>query len=740
MIANCVFDRYIRTYLFPYSVLLSLLPINLLAVDDENIQSIKDAIIDAKEKGLVIKIRHSKVLFCGSSRIGKTNFINLLLKNRFEKSHKPTGVTESHQLFANHCQVMFTELASQTKDKGCQLQYMDYKTQIKWLRGFLSAHPCQNTIPGKRCIHHTRSIYTYVRTYMSIGDSENDNDDNDDFDSSINDQSQQISPVEYQIASEVDAPLNNLPEVWNILTFLDTGGQPAFINLLPALNSSAMITFILHSMEDGVDGLTKNVTVYGDGPKEYSLDYKYIDLVKMLFSMRKPKELHMFEQFLAEKDNEGDKTCYLSLVGTKSDLCNDSNAVAKSIGNKLKPIIDQTIHKSSLIPIGGKYFVPVSSCKAGTDEEDPIATEFRSCIFECLEKRDVLNIPIVWLILELEITNKTKEDDVISFNKVFKICKEYNLITNEADVRTALQFFHHVGIFLYYGSDGSDMKSIADIVITNYQWVFKNLTAMVKAAKRNDDVTEDFRCSGRLDKHVLNKCIDWKLGKDVSVKYFLKLLEKLAIVSPTKRTHDPDEYFMPCVLQTFSLDTSSEQDFLTKFGTKSKADPLLMQLVFGESDVKSHFHDDQSHLVPRGVFCCLINQLLLNHPRFKVQWSIDDNVCVFNNLIVLHDDISKCSVVLIDKIMYLKVEIRQNTTVCESYHGIKGAIASTLKTVCDQLRLDISHICIGFLCSEDDKLYWTAENYDQISENVTIYNRNNNPKQLEESQKIWFLG
>ena len=121
-------------------------------------QEILQVIKDAKEKGLAIKIRHSKVLFCGSSGIGKTNFINLLLKKDFVKDYKPTGVTESHPVLAKHCQV--------TLGKGCTLQYMDYKTQIELLRGFLSTknfHSRQNTVPGKHSIHQpndNRTTYT----------------------------------------------------------------------------------------------------------------------------------------------------------------------------------------------------------------------------------------------------------------------------------------------------------------------------------------------------------------------------------------------------------------------------------------------------------------------------------------------------------------------------------------------------------------------------------------------------
>ena len=670
--------------------------------------------LEARHKGLSIKARHSKVLFCGSSAIGKSNFVNLLLKKKFEESHKPTGVTESHQLLAKQ----ITLVKSQCDSKICELEYLSFEKQITWLRWFFKA-----------------------KNYHSSNFND-DNVDKEKLSGGPTNQPQQTLPVENVVAqSDIDVPSDNPPVVWNLLTFLDTGGQPSFINMLPAVNSSAMITFIILSMEDGVEGLTKKVTVYGDGP-QYSLDYDNIDLVKMLFSMRKPKESHVFEQLLTERSTECDKNCYLSLVGTKSDLCGDRVQVAKSMYNKLEPIIDQTICKSSLIAMDGNYFVPVSNCKAGTDDEDPMASKIRNCIHECLEKRDIYYIPIVWLILELEIQSRTKEESVITFTEIFKICEEGNLITDEADIRTALKFFHHIGIFLYYSSDDSEMKNIADIVITNYQWVFENLTQMVKAAKSTEDISKDLRCNGRLNKQVINH-IDWKLGNNVDKKYFLKLLEKLAIISPTKRADISDEYFMPCVLPTFSFDSTNEQHLLENYGNQGKAESLLMQLVYEESDIKSCYYNDHSYLLPIGVFCCLINQLLLNHPRFKVQWSENDSdPCVFNNLIVLYDDIGECFVVLIDRFMYLEIQIRQNEKIKESEnHEIKNIINYTLIDVCDNLTLQISHIRVGFQCLADGKLYWTrGKDGDQDDADLTMYSHNNKPKKLTESQKIWFSG
>ena len=681
--------------------------------------------LEARHKGLSIKARYAKVLFCGSSAIGKSNFINLLLKKKFKENHNPTGVTESHQLLAKQVALV--------KSKGisnvCELEYLSFDKQIKWLRWFLK-----------------------TKNYHSTNSSEGDEIGNAKQSGGPDNQSQQTShvnqqhqtlPVEHKVAqSNADVPSGNPPDIWNLVTFLDTGGQPAFINMLPAVNSSAMITFIMLSMEDGVEGLTKKVTVYGEGPKNYSLDYDHVDLVKMLFSMRKPKELYVFEQLLAERNTKYKKNCYLSLIGTKSDLCEDSIQVAEDMYHKLEPVINQTIRESSLIEVDGNYFIPVSNCEAGTDDEDPIAFKIRNRIHECLEEREIIYIPIVWLILELEIQRRTEEKSVIFFSEIFDICKEYNLIADEADIRRALKFFHHIGIFLYYSSVDSEMKNIADVVITDYQWVFKNLTQMVKAAKSNKPVTKDFRLKGHLSRQVIN-FIDWKLGKNVDEMYFLKLLEKLAIISPTKRTGASDEYFMPCVLPTFSFDSTSELYLLSNYGTEGKVEPLLMQLVYEESNVKSCYYDDHSYLLPIGVFCCLINKLLLTHPRFKVQWlENDSDPCVFSNLIVLYDDIGECFVVLIDRFIYLELQIRQTPTIGESaYHEMKCMIKSTLTVVCNNLKLHISHIRVGFQCSADGKLYWTeGDDGDRDNADLTLYNLNGNPKKLTETQKPWFSG
>ena len=689
--------------------------------------------IQCRLNGSSIKARHSKVLFCGSSAVGKSNFVNLLLCKKFEEKHIPTSVTKPHHLLAK--QVTIVKSASSSTQ--CKLEHLDEKTQIQWLKWFLHNGKYHTNI-WKSVVAENESI-NLLDVTESITDTRAKDKPELAHVQPENEAAIQTVPssrtlVEKKVSCESDMPQGNPPDVWNMLTFLDTGGQPAFINMLPAVNSSAMITFIMLSMEHGVESLNEKVTVYGDGPNTYSLDYDNADLVKMLFSMRKPKEFQEFDDLLVEHDKKGDKNCYLSLVGTKSDLCKlDSVTVAKNMYKKLEPIIDQTVRKSSLIDIDGTYFVPVSNCKAGTADEDPVATKFRNCIYKCLEGRDMYYIPIVWLILELEIQMRAKEDsvNVVPFDNIFKICQDCNLIKDEADVRAALQFFHHIGVFLYYGSD-EEMKNIADVVITDYEWIFKNLNSIVQVAKSDKPIAKELRKYGILNKELV-KFIEWDKTDNISEKYFLKLLEKLGIIAPTN--NKGGEFFIPCVLQSFESDP---QCLLEEYDTQGKAEPLLMQLVHNKPEEESHFRDNKSYAFPAGVFCCLVNQLLLGYPRFQVQLSL-----VYNNLVELYDTKQNCYVVLVDKYIYLEIQIRHSAVDTDelAYCEIKSKIESELQIVCKKLKLHYSHISVGFRCSKCSDFHLTRKTpYSEQNKDLTFYCQYNKPQTLKATQKIWFTG
>ena len=51
----------------------------------------------------------------------------------------------------------------------------------------------------------------------------------------------------------------SIPKTWDLFTLLDTGGQPEFINMLRAINSSTAITFVVLNISSGKQCLHDSV-------------------------------------------------------------------------------------------------------------------------------------------------------------------------------------------------------------------------------------------------------------------------------------------------------------------------------------------------------------------------------------------------------------------------------------------------------------------------------------------------
>ena len=106
---------------------------------------------------------------------------------------------------------------------------------------------------------------------------------------------------------------------------MGTGGQPQFISMLPAVNSFAMITFIVHKMEKGGQSLIKTVKVqYGNkkGKISYKLHphkYTYLQLIETLISYSSnilPPDTKFLEKVKIEMKyaNTPDQYCLLGLI------------------------------------------------------------------------------------------------------------------------------------------------------------------------------------------------------------------------------------------------------------------------------------------------------------------------------------------------------------------------------------------------------------------------------------------
>ena len=605
-----------------------------------------DRIQKAKESGLTLKLRYTTIAFTGSSAAGKTSFFKLLNKEKFTTEHHSTNVAESKQIVYSAGVV-----GSGVKSQWVELSH---ETMLKQLGSYLKTH--------------TKNLISFT---------------------SLRNKDTKSHTTKFQVedniaehASKSFAKSPSLGDVWKMVNFLDTGGQPEFINLFPTISSSIVLTFIILNMCGGVKSLDEPVKVihskHGRQSYEpYHLHYTNLDLIKLLMAFSKDSSLKTKSPLLPiESKNKNTSISYQCYVGTHADEV--SKEEIQAIESELKCTSDELKCSKLLWELDKKVLFPVNNRTAGGENEDPIADLIRIRIQELVENSNIYEVPITWFILLLEMQRNCAEKNIsfLSYMEVVEICKIGNLSQDEKEVQNALLFFHHMGIILYY----HEVPGMCQYVIINHQWLFEKLTSLVNLTferKGYDiDAITKFENEGQLSRSLIEQI---NLDAGVNTECFVALLQHLKIVAKINE----QKYFMPCVLHSFKSKTS---DILDQHGNIQCTELLV------------HFVNNP---LPRGFFCCLAVEICQNLPK---NWqlplhSTKEMQHTYNNLITFHTSDTGHSISLIDEIGHLEIHIRHKENSPPIHYDVRYFLSKSFDQVCTHLQLDNEQLCYGFLCN-----------------------------------------
>ena len=671
-----------------------------------------DFMLQIRKVGLNIKIRYGKVVLAGSSAAGKTSFFRLLMKQQHCQKHISTGLAETQ-----HVSIVKTQVLQPTQDDNIEFKPLNFDDEISYLRSRLYEK-----------LHAKSSLQT-CKSISQVHESTLQN----------SPKSRVLTEVEADIASTSgthELPIQPIEDVWNILTFIDTGGQPQFLSMLPAVNSTAMVTFIVHKMEGGAQSLYNQVTVtHGNKQgehsfKPYSIGQTNLDLIKALISFTNNIFLHNKTFLNKVCYKRGNFTTCLSFIGTYSDK------VTKEDVSKTDKIIERLVLDAQLnhvwMQVVSNYacLIPINNTTAGQESEDQNAAKIRTKLNLLLQEQSIYEVPIVWVLLELEIRKvcNDRKCSFITYAEVLDLCKEKQLSSNEEFIKNGLRFHHLFGDLLYF----EEVEGMMNFVITDHQWLFDNLTKIV--CHQYSDFSDpklhaDFVHKGMFHQKLLDK-IDLKIV-DLKIS-FLNLLKYLRIIAPLERTEEADTFFMPSLLNSCNFNTNKLK-FLQEFGTSISSEnnksfnvePLLIQFTNNTKPDTFNF--------PRGVFCCLAVQLLNENPDRRLQWSLDEEM-VFDNLITFSTETGHF-VTLIDKIWFLEAQIRHKKSIEPSTcYQIYGILCHSLNIIGQNLQFHDFKLNFGFACKCSTECHITR--YSTKSKFCYCYL--NRQTELTQSHLIWF--
>ena len=769
---------------------------------------LRQMVQQAKNDGLTISVRHGKILFCGASRAGKTSFYRLL-RNKSHKDLDSTNVGHAKQvLISEKVNLVGTDWVS--LDSNLETRALTDRLILKLRQPKVPKSirtSTQAAISVKLNTKNidqnisTANISTSTESFVHTTDTELTTKNQQSAEKSVTEvtharvinspnldkilENQSLIPAveqlqlftENQIANyndKVITPLSELeksiPKTFDLFTLLDTGGQPEFINLLPAINASTAITFVVVNMSEGKQCLDNPVKAQykreGFNYTPHKLKYTNMHLLKCLLSsirittiQTKKGSLHQDVIKVVKQDEHPQPV--VCVIGTHADKLEENfGDVVNYINKRISQLEIMAQNDSDALVIwsdfDGKYLRPVDNTvprgaeviESSNMTDIQIMTlatvqSIRDKSKELLEKKTQYEIPISWFILELEIRTfcKNNEKVCISISDIEKISDKIMPADKKIEkwvIIEIMKFYHIFGTLLYF----DEVNGLNEFVITDPQWLFTNLTKIVTCQFDENhgfydaDLIIKLRNKGICDVELFKK-LNLNL-QDIKIEYFLKLLVRLKVMAP--KDDSLKEYFIPSILPVrddkIDLSTIFDEELgkavvFTTNGKEIEIDPLLIGFTFGT--------------FPRGLFGFLVVQLLQDNQSYEL-YNINEDMCYcYADLITFQID-TFWYVTLVDHVSYLEVQVRVQGNKKPSYHcQVQKAVTDALQEVCKQFNWQFTDCRYGFLCKRCYKCS-SVNHLSMLSAGEPLPSQipdwtkcsNKQAMELSKEQKIWF--
>ena len=459
-----------------------------------------------------------------------------------------------------------------------------------------------------------------------------------------------------------------------LIACYDSGGQPEFFDIMPALTTAPTGYVMVFDMSE--DLLTKTIKFYRKGrkcPTENTAHYTNADLMKTaLANIQLPDNFVPGENVTSKLSKVG----HLLVVGTHLDKCGDTKEKQDDEVLRIEQVMDNDILK---VPMNStlhiierdqkdtKLIHPISNTiKEGRDH---VAQEIRTAIESMSDvKKASEDIPISWLLFQLEVRHNEKY--YISYQRCTEIAEDCYI--KKEDVNIILEYFHELGILLYY----KNIPSLQHVVFCDPQWLFDKLTKLIELKYDPPREIKDKIFKGVFDKSVLSRVYQSDFGSSDILNYeqLLQLFVYLNIM--VALPGETNQYFMPALLNPAPVDVD-----------------VSLQRCYGEKVFDTLIMKFENRYFPRGVFCCLVSECIKN----AVGWSIQYNKAVYKDLIIFQVS-SAQFVFLRDKIESIAIEMyNRNDEILTSPDVVCETLYCALEEVCRKMKVK-NDFKIGFIC------------------------------------------
>ena len=394
-----------------------------------------------------------------------------------------------------------------------------------------------------------------------------------------------------------------------LLNMVDTGGQPAFLEMLPALTIGPALYLIFFRLDQGLNERYQIQFVSEDN-KDIQLGESSYTVVEVIFQAL--SSIACFSCPAPRIANMPNPSHVAMFVGTHKDLLSGELEIKVKDGTlqeNLKEVLDTDLFKAdkNFLRYASNDQLMFAIDNMTGDEEE--LKKVRKRLEQVIQQEfDDFPIPASWLMFSIFLRKMGKR--TLSLLQ----CKEIAGRLKVKNTDEALWFLHHcVGTLMYF----PDIEELKDVVICDPQLIFDSVTDLILNSFKFDLVRklacDKFNNAGMFRFKDIQKIARDSKSDSLPLPKLVKLLEYLNIIASIKpespsmghNSFSPDAYqeenlvyFMPAVLKN-----ANEEELRVSQSPTDPA-PLMIQFKCG--------------FVPVGVFCAIIASLVAK--KHTIQW------------------------------------------------------------------------------------------------------------------------
>ena len=441
-----------------------------------------------------------------------------------------------------------------------------------------------------------------------------------------------------------------------VLQIIDTGGQPEFHEMLPALITGPAVNLLVFKLTEDLQGRYEITYRSSDGnsdPYLTSLTHEEVIFrsLSSIACLRYNTVGWKFDHDEVPVKDDSEPAAFL--IATHRDCVDDDkvDTVNDHLKHRIQSSAELFGEKLVQFSAPGKLVFALDTTRDQNEIED-----LRKSLHNVINTnfKDI-EVPVSWCALSLKL--KRRKQSLYTYQTCFKLAKESG-IKDEDDFKAVLWFLHNrAGTIMYY----PDVEGLEDIIITNIQLVFDRITELMTSCftfkNLGASTEEEFHTMGMFTESDIRE-LSKRKGDPLTPKRLVALLKYLHIVAGPLKTKvgrsTKISYFMPCALKPANIESEHRNE------TSTPA-PLLIWFECG--------------YCPVGVYCCLVVYLLSLSQQTEFKWRLANPPHYRNKISFIVG--KQCDrVTILSRATYIEVWVDQTP-------GVK---AVPLKTLCQHIR------------------------------------------------------